>query len=146
MNWQDWPAGAESAEFMGFYREICPVCSTPLRPVELHFTSKPTYYSDGMDVYTAICPHCRTKYLRTATPGSVIIDPNEERIIDLEDTVKALNARISNLEDVIRKLIAYIRQADQREATKQIPEHRADQREAKQEEVDDFTRKYHHLL
>lgn len=137
MSWQEWPEGVET----GLNPHICPVCSTPLKPVEIHYISEATYLCrEQTTFYTAICPHCRVKYLRTAPVEDVTIDANEDRIIELEDTVKALNARISNLEDVIKKLIAYIQNTRTSTPSKQLPERKP------VTEAEDFTRKYHHLL
>lgn len=127
MNWREWPQGAESIDAPGD-RDICPVCSSTLRPVEVYYTS--TY--DNTTYYTAICPRCRTKYNRCAK--NVTISPDTETIIALEE-------RVHTLEETLSRLITWIR-------TQQQPQQlRTTQKQkTSQDDTEEFTHKYRYLL
>lgn len=129
MNWREWPQGAESIDAPGD-RELCPVCSSTLRPIEVYYTSK----VDNTAYYTAICPHCRTRYERYAPADTVIINPEAENITKLEE-------RVIILEETLSRLIAFIRQSQVQPAALQEQKSRTEN-----DTPEEFTRKYRYLL
>lgn len=128
MNWREWPQGAESIDAPGD-RDICPVCSSTLRPMKAHCTL--TAYT----IYTAICPKCRTQYLRDAPIGTVTISPDAEAVTELEE-------RVRTLEETLSRLIAWIR--TQHTQPQQL--HAPQKQESPKDDAEEFTRKYRYLL
>lgn len=134
MIWQDWPMGAEEyADDTEHFpdRTKCPVCHTSLRPVEIL-----SIIGDNTAFYVAICPKCRTQYLRDAPADTVNISPDAETITELEE-------RVITLENTLARLIAWIRTQPQEKP-------KAIQAQTKQQNSDNdtenFTRKYRYLL
>ena len=134
MNWREWPQGTEGIDTI-INRDICPVCASTLRPVEIYYTSKANWLNpDSTEFYTAICPKCRTQYTRSAPAGTITISPDAENITELEERVRIL-------EETLSRLITFIRQSQVQ--PKSIPERPTG---AKQEKADEFMSKYRYLL
>lgn len=141
MNWREWPDGAEEyTDNAGHYPTAneCPVCHTSLRPVEVYYIAREYdgYSEQFTAYYTAICPHCRTKYDRCAPRESVTISPDAETITELEERVRIL-------EDTLSRLITWIRTQTQ-EQPKAIQAKPKPQES--HDDAEDFTRRYRHLL
>ena len=136
MIWEDWPQGAESIDAPGD-RELCPVCSSTLRPVEIL-----SIIGDNTAFYVAICPKCRTQYLRDKPADEVFISPDAENLTELEE-------RVRTLEDTLSKLIAFIRQSQvqpkaiQERQTGAKPEQKPI---TENDTPEEFTQKYGYLL
>lgn len=135
MTWRDWPKGQEATDVLRPRNNFCPVCNTPLRPIEVwNITPERYYYDERSIYYTAICTKCRTQYSRSAPIGTVTISPDAETITELEE-------RVRTLEETLSRLISWIR-------TQQQPQQlrTTQKQETPQDDAEDFTRKYHYLL
>lgn len=137
MIWETWPEG--TTEYFSDPTK-CPVCDTTLRPVEIFYTSPVTWYEpESTSYYTAICPHCRTKYNRYAPTGTVTISPDANTITELEE-------RTRHLEETLSHLITWVRTQQTRpQALPEKPQPKA-QPEETQDEAEEFTRRYRYLL
>ena len=139
MIWEDWPQGAESIDASGD-RELCPVCSSTLRPVEIL-----SIIGDNTAFYVAICPKCRTQYLRDAPADTITISPDAETITELEE-------RVRTLENTLARLIAWIRTQPQQQAQPKAIQERPTGAKPEQKSrtendtPEDFTQKYRYLL
>lgn len=92
--WEEWPQGE-------CYDETCPACGQPLIIAEKICTFEPNYYSEGSDMFTAICPDCRIQYLIHAPIGTLTARPREaEQAI----RINALEARLTELEAIVQSL------------------------------------------
>lgn len=140
MNWEEWPNGAEEyVDDTEHYpnRNECPACHTALRPMKiLHRIMINEFITENRIFYVAICPKCRTQYLREDAENNVLFSPDRE-------TITALEERVRILEETLSRLIAWIRTQQQQAPAPQIP---AQRQEQTQDNAEDFTRRYRHLL
>lgn len=128
--WEHWPVGKNHI-FVDPQERLCPVCDTPLRAVERLFE-----YEDYA-VWLLACTECETTYTIREYYGTITIslqplDERDERIANLE-------ARVARLEQFVMKTIA------QNQVKRPIPTYPHSQ-ERQQEPVDDFMKKYKHIL
>lgn len=141
MNWEEWPNGSE--EYVDDTehspnRKECPVCHTALRPMKTLYTSTPnSIIPERRIFYVTICPKCRTQYLREDNEEAVHFSPDAEAITELEE-------RVRTLEETLSRLIAWIRTQQQQKQPKAIQAQPQEQKS--NNDAEDFTRRYHHLL
>lgn len=140
MNWREWPEGPRVYDYdtgdLDFRDPTkCPVCNASLRPVETYYTSS----LENISFYTAICPHCRTKYERSAPAETVTVNSEAEYITELEE-------RVRTLEETLSSLISWIRtQQAQPQVLPEKPQPKAQEQEAS-DDAEEFTRRYRYLL
>lgn len=95
--WQDWPLAEEWSD-----EGYCPDCGHTLIITDFINAMTSTYYYDSKEyIYNGICPDCHKQYTMTSTTPL----PVNERELEQQDRISALEDRVARLEALVQKLL-----------------------------------------
>lgn len=95
--WQDWPLSEEWSD-----EGYCPDCGHSLIITDLINAMTSTYYYDSKEyIYNGICPDCHKQYTIASTTSL----PVNEKELEQQDRISALEERVARLEALVQKLL-----------------------------------------